>query len=156
MVWSSAERNAERSCGENDFGPPVISPEERRSVIRLRIASVMPIDSSENGLPFGAITSAPALTQRLARGMSAVTTMSPGPARSAIQLSAADQAATRSLETLRSKASKQLKPSRSISLFLPRAERLWRETQCPVTDDIASTMFLPEYMKSSLKSKARK
>ena len=44
MVWSSAERNAERSRGENDFGPPVTSPDERRSVIRLRTASVMPMD----------------------------------------------------------------------------------------------------------------
>ena len=38
--------------------------------MRLRTASVMPIDCSVNGLPFGAITSAPALTQRLASGMS--------------------------------------------------------------------------------------
>ena len=44
MVWSSADRNAERSRGANDFGPPVTSPDERRSVIRLRTASVMPID----------------------------------------------------------------------------------------------------------------
>ncbi len=67
MVWSSADRNAERSRGANDLGPPVTSPEERRSVIRLRTASVMPIDCSVNGLPFGAITSAPAFTQRLAK-----------------------------------------------------------------------------------------
>ncbi len=38
----------------------------------------MPIELSVNVLPFGAITLAPALTQRLARGMSAVTTTSPG------------------------------------------------------------------------------
>ena len=44
MVWSSVDRNAERSRGEKDFGPPVTSPDERRSVIRLRTASVMPID----------------------------------------------------------------------------------------------------------------
>ena len=44
MVWSSADRNAERSRGAKDFGPPVTSPDERRSVIRLRTASVMPID----------------------------------------------------------------------------------------------------------------
>ncbi|GCC43444.1 hypothetical protein chiPu_0027355, partial [Chiloscyllium punctatum] len=30
----------------------------------------MPIDCSVNGFPFGAITSAPAFTQRLASGMS--------------------------------------------------------------------------------------
>ena len=100
MAWSSAERNAERSRGANDFGPPVTSPDERKSVIRLRTASVMPIDSSVNGLPFGAITSAPALTQRLASGISAVITMSPLPARSAIQSSAAsmpEPAAIRSI-----------------------------------------------------------
>ena len=51
-------------------GPPVTSPDERRSVIRLRTASVMPIDCSVNGLPLGAITSAPAFTQRLASGIS--------------------------------------------------------------------------------------
>ena len=54
MVWSSADRNAERSRGANDLGPPVTSPDERRSVMRLRTASVMPIDCSENGFPFGA------------------------------------------------------------------------------------------------------
>jgi len=37
----------------------------------------LPIDCSVNGLPLGAITSAPALTQRLASGMSAVMTISP-------------------------------------------------------------------------------
>ena len=100
MVWSSADRNAERSRGANDLGPPVTSPEERRSVIRLRTASVMPIDCSVNGLPFGAITSAPALTQRLASGISEVMTISPWPARSAIQSSAAsipEPAAIRSI-----------------------------------------------------------
>ena len=87
-------------AAENDFGPPVTSPDERRSVIRLRTASVMPIDCSVNGLPFGAITSAPALTQRLASGMSDVMTISPLPARSAIQSSAAsmpEPAAMRSI-----------------------------------------------------------
>ena len=44
MVWSSADRNAERSRGAKDLGPPVTSPDERRSVIRLRTASVIPID----------------------------------------------------------------------------------------------------------------
>jgi hypothetical protein len=80
MVWSSADRNAERSRGANDLGPPVTSPDERKSVIRLRTASVMPIDCSVNGLPFGAITSAPAFTQRLASGISEVMTISPRPA----------------------------------------------------------------------------
>ena len=79
MVWSSADRNVERSRGAKDLGPPVTSPDERRSVIRLRTASVMPIDCSVNGLPFGAITSAPAFTQRLASGISEVMTISPLP-----------------------------------------------------------------------------
>ncbi len=39
--------------------------------------------------PFGAMTSAPDFTHRLASGMSDVTTIAPGPARSAIQSSAA-------------------------------------------------------------------
>ena len=43
----------------------------------MRVASVSPIEASVNALPFGAITSAPALTQRLASGTSAVTTMPP-------------------------------------------------------------------------------
>jgi len=41
-----ADRNAERSRGAKDRGPPVTSPEERKSVIRLRTASVIPIDCS--------------------------------------------------------------------------------------------------------------
>src|SRR6202022_1459362 len=68
MVWSSADRNAERSRGANDLGPPVTSPDDRKSVIRLRTASVIPIDCSVNGLPLGAITSAPAFTPPLAAG----------------------------------------------------------------------------------------
>src|SRR5205814_8339510 len=84
IVWASADKNVERSRGANDFGAPVTSPDERKSVIRLRTASVMPIDCSVNGFPFGAITSAAALTQRLASGISDVITISPLPARSAI------------------------------------------------------------------------
>ena len=83
-----------------DLGPPVTSPDDRKSVIRLRTASVIPIDCSVNGLPFGAITSAPAFTQRLASGISEVMTISSFPARSAIQSSAAsipEPAAMRSI-----------------------------------------------------------
>ena len=47
------------------------------------------MDSSVKARPFGAITAAPALTARAASGMSAVTTMLVGEARSAIQSSAA-------------------------------------------------------------------
>ena len=53
----------------------------------------MPIESSVKALPFGAMTSAPAFTQRLASGTSAVMTMSPRAARSAIQLSASSMPA---------------------------------------------------------------
>ena len=93
MAWSSAARKPERSRGENGFGPPVISPAERSESISLRVASVMPIESAVKRLPFGAITSAPALTARLASGTSAVMTISPAPARSAIQLSASSMPA---------------------------------------------------------------
>ena len=68
------------------------SPLARRSVIRLRTANVMPIESSVKGLPVGAITTAPAFTHRLASGTSDVTTISPVVARSAIQSSAASMA----------------------------------------------------------------
>ena len=71
------------------MGPEVVSPVERKWSIRLRVASAMPIELSLKRLPVGAITSAPSLTQRLAKGMSEVTTIAPGPARSAIQSSAA-------------------------------------------------------------------
>src|ERR1700720_4252463 len=72
-----AERKLERSRGENDFGPLVVSPALRNESIRLRVASAMPIDSSVKIRPVGAIATAPAFTHRLASGMSAVITMSP-------------------------------------------------------------------------------
>jgi hypothetical protein len=81
---SSAERKRERSPAANGFGPLVMAPALRRSLIRLRVASVMPMASSVNGLPLGPIVSAPAFTARAASGTSAVTTTLPGPARSAI------------------------------------------------------------------------
>src|ERR1700733_11128717 len=77
MARSSADRKLERSRGENDFGPLVISPALRSESIRLRVASVMPIESSVKARPVGAIAAAPAFTQRLASGMSAVITMLP-------------------------------------------------------------------------------
>ena len=55
----------------------------------MRGASAMPIELSLKRFPCGAMTSAPDFTHRLASGMSAVTTIAPGPARSAIQSSAA-------------------------------------------------------------------
>ena len=48
---SSAERNRERSAAANGFGPLVMAPALRRSLIRLRVASVMPMASSVKGLP---------------------------------------------------------------------------------------------------------
>src|ERR1700676_36023 len=77
MAWSSAERKLERSRGENAFGPLVISPALRSESIRLRVASVMPIDSSVKARPVGAIAAAPAFTERLASGRAAAITMSP-------------------------------------------------------------------------------
>src|SRR5580704_17030971 len=91
IVWSSADRKAERSRGENAGGPPPIWPVSRRSAIRLRMASAMPIDASVNGRPFVAMTLEPALRQRLASGVSLVTTMTAGSARWAIQSSAASR-----------------------------------------------------------------
>src|SRR5271155_4427611 len=78
---SSAQRKFERSRGPKALGPEVVSPVERKWSIRLRVASAMPIELSLKRLPVGAITSAPSLTQRLAKGMSEVTTIAPGPAR---------------------------------------------------------------------------
>ena len=49
----------------NGFGPPVTATALRSESNRLRVASVMPIESSLNGLPFGASTAAPFFTQRL-------------------------------------------------------------------------------------------
>ena len=53
------------------------------------MASAMPMLASVKGWPVGPITRAPASRQRAASGMSAVTTMSRSPTRSAIQSSAA-------------------------------------------------------------------
>src|SRR5262245_44281038 len=56
MARSSADRKAERSFGVKGGGPPVTAPAERRSSIRLRVASVMPIESSVKLRPVGAST----------------------------------------------------------------------------------------------------
>ena len=71
----------------------------RRFESSSRLAIAMPIDAGVNGTPVLPITDAPALRLRSASGMSAVTTMSSGPTRSAIQLSAASKL---SLTTTRS------------------------------------------------------
>ncbi len=101
---SSALRKFERSRGPKALGPDVAWPVERRWSIRLRVARAMPIELSLKRFPFGAMTSAPNFTHRLASGMSDVTTIAPGPARSAIQSSAASVPApttTRSISAAR-------------------------------------------------------
>ena len=57
--------------------------------MRLRIATAAPISLSVNGWPFGTRTRDSLARQRAASGMSAVITMSPGPACVAIQSSTA-------------------------------------------------------------------
>jgi len=89
----------------------VAAPAERRLVSRSRVASAIPIESSSNGLPVGPITVAPLRTDRAAKGMSAVMTMSLGPARSTIQSSATSGPSltiTRSISSLRGTAMKAL------------------------------------------------
>ena len=61
--------------------------------MRSRVANAMPIEFSLKRFPWGAMTSAPDFTHRLASGTSEVTTIAPGPARSAIQSSAASGSA---------------------------------------------------------------
>jgi hypothetical protein len=97
--------------GPNGRGPPVTSPAERRSCIRLRTAKVMPMSCSVNVRPFGAITWAPAFTQRLANGISAVITMSPTPARSAIQLSAASMPVPAAIRSISGSCGTRMKPT---------------------------------------------
>lgn len=89
MANSSADRNAERSFGENGAGPRVTSPAERNESIRLRVASVLPMVLAVCTFPLGAMTDAPTSIDRLASGMSAVMTTVPGREFSAIQSSAA-------------------------------------------------------------------
>ena len=76
---SSALRKFERSRGPKALGPDVAWPVERRWSIRLRVARAMPIELSLKRFPFGAMTSAPDSTHRLASGMCDVTTIAPGP-----------------------------------------------------------------------------
>src|SRR3954454_9567001 len=49
MVRWSASRKRDLSAAENGFGPRVISPAERRSSMRLRVASAIPIELSVKG-----------------------------------------------------------------------------------------------------------
>ena len=81
---SSADRNAERSRGPKGGGPDVVSPAERRSVIRFRVASAEPMFCGVHSCPFGDKTRAPIFTHLSASGRSCVTTTVCGLARSAI------------------------------------------------------------------------
>ena len=73
--------------------PLIPSAPARRSAMIARVAIAPPIEAAVNGLPFGASTAeAPAFRQRSASRMSPVTTTAPGPARPAIQSSAASNA----------------------------------------------------------------
>src|SRR3954466_12369796 len=98
-AWSSAERKRDRSVLANGAGPPIASPPARRSAMIARVAIAAPIELVVKGLPVGEITVAPALRQRSANRISAVTTPAPASARSAIQSSAASKP---SLTTIRS------------------------------------------------------
>jgi hypothetical protein len=103
---------------ENGFGPPVTAPAARRSSIRSRVASAIPTESSVNGRPVGPITVAPAFTQRLASGMSAVTTTAPRRACAAIQSSAASKPApttTRSIRGSRGTARKLFETTKTLA-----------------------------------------
>jgi hypothetical protein len=74
--------------GPNGGGPDVATPMDRRCSPTIRPARAVPMESGVKGWPFDFSAWAPAFRQRSASGISAVTTMSPGPARSAIQSSA--------------------------------------------------------------------
>src|SRR3546814_16774094 len=67
------------------------SPPARRSAMIALVAIAEPIELGVNGLPFGAMTLAPALRQRSASRISAVMTTAVELARSAIQSSAASK-----------------------------------------------------------------
>ena len=73
----------------------------RRLDISSRLAIAMPIEALVKGTPVLPTTDAPAFRLRSASGMSAVTTMSPGPARSAIQLSAASKPSLTTTSSMR-------------------------------------------------------
>ena len=118
MASCRAARKRERSRCEKGLGPPVTAPASRSSAIRLRVATAMPMPASVKARPFGAITLAPAFTQRPASGTSAVTTMSPGPTRSAIQSSAASKPApttTRLIQSSRGSAMMSLATTCTVS-----------------------------------------
>ena len=83
----------------------------------------MPIELSLKRFPCGAMTSAPDFTHRLASGMSDVTTIAPGPARSAIQSSAASGPAS----TLNAIA--------SLNEVLPRNKNFVRCSTCEKRED---------------------
>src|SRR5690606_22668485 len=72
---SSVSRNFDRSRGEIAALSPLLSPVSRKWAPRSRMALAMPILVSSKPRPVGPVTSAPAATQRTARGTSAVMTI---------------------------------------------------------------------------------
>lgn len=87
MISSSWHKNRERSFGVIGAGPPVTVPDCRSTSIKSRMASDAPMSCSVKGRPRGPKTRACLAKQRDASGMSAVTTITPNPACSAIQSS---------------------------------------------------------------------
>src|SRR3546814_1066776 len=86
---SSVARKRDRSLFVKGGGPPMASPPARRSAMIALVAIAEPIELGVNGLPFGAMTLAPALRQRSASRISAVMPTAVELARYAIQSSAA-------------------------------------------------------------------
>ena len=88
IAWSSAERKLGAVARRERFRAAGDLAGAAQRIHQIARRQRQPMESLVKARPFGAITSAPDLTQRLASGTSAVMTMSPRPARSAIQLSA--------------------------------------------------------------------
>src|SRR5690606_17740991 len=117
---SRACRKAERSLGPNGGGPEVATPMERRCSPTIRPARAEPMESGVKGWPLAFSAWAPALRQRSARGMSAVMTMSPGPARSAIQSSAMSGPASTTTCSIQDSRRVLIQPLETTNTFRPQ------------------------------------
>ena len=78
------------------------------------------MDCSVKTRPVGAMTLAPALTQRCASGTSVVTTTSPGPARSAIQSSARSRPSSTVTRSTNGVSGTRSQPLLTTSVRMPR------------------------------------